>query len=869
MPQIDSSYLLGQGTDKKIIRAILFGLSFLILLGIGVVITLQTRAGNNKDASILALGIVPILGALGFAYFEKTEISGAIIAVSLTVMFTILATIGQGVYDIGTMAFPAILIIASLILKRNTVGILALIIILSNGWLVFGAIYGIYSPDYPSQSYERQFVITSLILIVTMLAVYILSNTLRKSLETAQNELLERQRVEQALREAETMYRALVEQTTVVTYRDVADMEASPLYISPQIKNLTGYTAAEWMSKPDFWKTLIHPDDIDGVQADLERYVTTGARTISEYRLKTKDNRWVWVRDEAIVIKDDNGEPQYVHGVYIDITVQKTAELKVKQRGLILNAVAETTQLLLKSRNWQDSINKTLKILGEATSASHAYIFINHPGKDSVTLSSQKYEWAAPGIKPELDNPIYQNTRLVKIPGIEDWYANLSAGKPFYGTGKQYPRYWKKALENRGIKTLLDMPIIVNGKWWGIIGFDDFINEMPWSQAEIDALVAAAGSLGTAIERQQFDEGLRASEEKFNLAFRHTHVAMAITKISDHILLDVNNAFCKVTGYSQQEAIGMRAGRDLNIWLHSEDRNTIINLLEQQGYVEEYKAQFRRKNGDIGTGLLSALNITISGEACQLYSFVDISNIDQLLNELESKNEELQTFTYTVSHDLKAPLVTLSGFIGFLEQDARNGDTEKMNKDILRINEAISKMERLLTELLELSRIGRIMNPPMDVPFGEIVDEALALVQGRLQAEQVQVDVEADLPSVYGDRARLVEVVQNLVDNAAKFTKGQDTPRIEIGQINKDDKHIFFVRDNGIGIEPQQHERVFGLFNKLDANSDGTGIGLALVKRIIEVHGGKIWVESEGLGEGSTFYFTLAGDPNNEAYNEE
>ncbi|HKI53387.1 MAG TPA: PAS domain-containing protein [Anaerolineales bacterium] len=869
MPPTDRSYLLGEGTDKKIIRAILFGLSFLILLGIGIVFILQLRDGNTKDASILALGIVPILGALGFAYHENTEISGAIIAGSLTVMITVLATIGQGVYDIGTMAYPAILIIASLILRRNTVGILALIIILSNGWLVFGAIYGIYTPTYPQQSYERQFVITALILIVTMLAVYILSNTLRKSLATAQNELLERQRVEQALREAETMYRALVEQTTIVTYRDIADMEASPLYISPQIENLTGYTAAEWMSKPDFWKTLVHPDDIDGVQADLERYVTTGARTISEYRLKTKDNRWVWVRDEAIVIKDDNGKPQYVHGVYIDITDQKTAELKVKQRGLILNAVAETAQLLLKTRDWRDKINTILKLLGQATGASHAYIFINHPGKDGVTLSSQKYEWTAPSIKPELDNPIYQNTRLVTIPGIEDWYANLSAGKPFYGTGKQYPKYWEKALVNRGVKTLLDMPIIVNGKWWGIIGFDDFINEMPWSQAEIDALVAAAGNLGTAIERQEIDEGLRASEEKFNLAFRHTHVAMAITKVSDHTLLDVNDAFCRVTGYSQQDAIGKRAGRDLNIWINSEDRNTIIDRLEQQGYIEEYKAQFRRKNEEVGTGLLSALNITISGEACQLYSFVDISNIDQLLNELESKNDELQTFTYTVSHDLKAPLVTISGFMGFLEKDARNGDTEKLNKDILRINEALSKMERLLTELLALSRIGRIMNPPMNVSYGEIVDEALELIQGRLQAEQVQVEVEAGLPSVYGDRARLVEVVQNLVENAAKFTKGKDSPKIEIGCKNTDGKPVFFVRDNGIGIEPQQHERIFGLFNKLDANSEGTGIGLALVRRIIEVHGGRIWVESPGLGGGSIFYFTLADHPNNEEYNEE
>ena len=865
----NSSHLLDQDTNKETIRFILFGLSIMILASIGIIFILHIRAGNTQDAIVLAIGSIPILTAIGFIYFKKVELAGIIIASSLTVMITILATLGQGAYDIGTMAFPAILIIASLILKRNTVGYLTGIIILCNGWLVFGAVYGIYTPNYPEQSYVRQFIITSLILIVTMIAVYILSNTIRKSLATAHSELLERQRVEQALRETETMYRTLVEQTTVVTYRDTADTQATPLYISPQIQDLTGYTAAEWTSEPDFWRKLVHQNDMKRVQDELDAYIKSGARSISEYRLQTKDGRWIWVRDEAILIKNDKGEPQYVHGVYIDITNQKIAESKVKQHELILSAVAETTQLLLKSRSWQDNINTILKTLGEATGASHAYIFINHPGKDSVTLSSQKYEWAAPGMKPELDNPIYQNTRLVTVPGIEDWHAKLSAGKPFYGSGKQYPRYWKKAFDNRGVKTLLDMPIIVDGKWWGIIGYDDFINEMPWSQAEIDALAAAAGSLGTAIERQQFDNELQISEEKFQLAFDHTFVAMAITRVKDQTILDINKAFAKTTGYSRDEAIGNRAGRDLNIWATQEDRNTIFGLLEKQGFVDEYTARFRRKSGEIGTGLLSSVTITIAGEICQLYTFVDISDIDKLINELKTKNDELQTFTYTVSHDLKAPLVTIAGFMGFLEQDVRSGEVEKLNKDILRINEAITKMERLLTELLELSRIGRMMNPPMEVPFREIVDDALAVVDGQLQAGRVQVEVEADLPSVYGDRARLVEVVQNLVDNAAKFTRGQEHPKIEIGQKNRVGSPIFFVRDNGIGIEPQQHERVFGLFNKLDANSDGTGIGLALVKRIIEVHGGQIWVESNGQDEGSTFYFTLADQPGTEVQNEE
>ena len=115
------------------------------------------------------------------------------------------------------------------------------------------------------------------------------------------------------------------------------------------------------------------------------------------------------------------------------------------------------------------------------------------------------------------------------------------------------------------------------------------------------------------------------------------------------------------------------------------------------------------------------------------------------------------------------------------------------------------------------------------------------------------------MASVYGDRARLLEVIQNLVDNSVKFMGTQTEPRIEIGQNGTDleGNTIFFVQDNGIGIEPQHHERIFGLFNKLDTQTEGTGIGLALVKRIVEVHGGHIWVESEGAGKGTKFLLTL------------
>ncbi len=230
---------------------------------------------------------------------------------------------------------------------------------------------------------------------------------------------------------------------------------------------------------------------------------------------------------------------------------------------------------------------------------------------------------------------------------------------------------------------------------------------------------------------------------------------------------------------------------------------------------------------------------------------------ERLIVELEAKNAELERFTYTVSHDLKSPLITIKGFLGVLEQDLAGGDTEQVRSDMARIGGAADKMKNLLDDLLELSRIGRICNPPVRVPLAELVYEAVELLAGRFQQREVRLDVASDLPTVCGDRSRLLEVMQNLLDNAVKYLGEQPKPVIAVGCRQDRGQMVCYVRDNGLGIEPCYHDKVFGLFEQLDPRTEGTGVGLALVKRIIEFHNGQLWVESAGPGQGSTFYFTL------------
>ncbi len=269
-------------------------------------------------------------------------------------------------------------------------------------------------------------------------------------------------------------------------------------------------------------------------------------------------------------------------------------------------------------------------------------------------------------------------------------------------------------------------------------------------------------------------------------------------------------------------------------------------------------------NINISNGTNRTLDVTISpikgpdgSVSHAIIQHNDITERENLITELEKKNTELERFTYTVSHDLKSPLITIRDFLNMLEYDMQDNNEKQLRDDIRRIDEAAIKMSRLLDELLELSRVGRIINPPTVFAIDEVAREAAELVSGRIREASATVQITDNLPQVNADRNRIVEVFQNLIDNAVKFASAENEPTIEIGcTVNKDTATIY-VRDNGKGIAKEYQEKVFGLFNRLDNAIDGTGIGLTMVKRVIEHHNGRIWVESDGLGKGSTFYFTL------------
>jgi PAS domain S-box-containing protein len=414
-----------------------------------------------------------------------------------------------------------------------------------------------------------------------------------------------------------------------------------------------------------------------------------------------------------------------------------------------------------------------------------------------------------------------------------------------------------------GIGSFTGLAFVYGGELWGA---SVIVMRKDRPPIDHDLALALANVAAMALRRQKTEEALQASEARYRALVEMSPDSITLSDLSGNIVY-CNQQTAAVHGY---ESVDQILGTNVLAHFIPEEQANVLQKIQaasEIGQIGDTPFTLVKRDGTRFPGEIRACIVPgLDGNPTGIIGITrDITERkktelerETLIRALEAKNTELEQFTYTVSHDLKAPLITIRGFLSFVEQDARAGNLERLALDLARIVEATDKMRRLLDELLELSRIGRMMNPPETVSLVTVAQEALALVQGRVEAGGVQVEIKPDLPVVQVDRVRLVEVLQNLIDNACKFMGDQAEPHITIGRrgTDRDGNPIVFVQDNGIGIDPQYQAKVFGLFDKLDPKSEGTGIGLALVKRIVEVHGGRIWVESEP-GRGSVFYFTV------------
>jgi len=570
---------------------------------------------------------------------------------------------------------------------------------------------------------------------------------------------------------------------------------------------------------------------------------------------------------------------EYILTSGLDITERKFAELQIQKQAARAEVLASLSQLLTKVSQDQrlvfdNVVRRCAELIGDGAS-----IFLYSPQNEFLELvavynpdpqamdvfwdeiSKRPIRWnegvyakAIGDVEPVLI-PYINVNELIKraTPERRDYYRKL----PFH--------------------SMMIAPLHIQGNVMGVIGMARHSPGRNYTPEDLTFLQDIADRSSLALLNAQYYKELeqelaerKIAEKKYRSIFDNS-IDGIFQSTDDGHFINVNPAMANIYGYeSPEEMLNCVTDISSQLYASADQREDVRQRLNSGERLVGYESLDYRKDGSTFWASMSAQAIRDeNGKA--LYYEGTIEDItprkkaeaerESLIQELANKNAELEQFTYTVSHDLKSPLVTINGFVGYLEQDAASGNMERLKNDTTRIQEAVNKMQKLLNELLELSRVGRLMNASEKVPVETLVREALDNVHGQLEERGVDIQIQPDLPSVYGDNQRLVEVFQNLLDNAIKYMGNQTNPEITIGQNGEeDDKPIFFVKDNGMGIDFEHHERIFGLFNKLDAKSEGTGVGLALVKRIVEVHGGRIWIRSDA-GKGSTFYFTLPTPP--------
>jgi light-regulated signal transduction histidine kinase (bacteriophytochrome) len=224
-----------------------------------------------------------------------------------------------------------------------------------------------------------------------------------------------------------------------------------------------------------------------------------------------------------------------------------------------------------------------------------------------------------------------------------------------------------------------------------------------------------------------------------------------------------------------------------------------------------------------------------------------------LEKEVKLRTQELESVIYTISHDLKSPVVSMQGMASILMEDYSNQFDEKGKHYLQRVIDNANYMEQMIIDLLALSRVGRAQKAPQLAEVQSVVERILDIHREHFARKGIETIIHP-LPHFLFDRTQITEVFQNLITNAVKFMGDQPHPSIEIGGKESGEWVEFYVKDNGIGIEPEYHDKVFGVFQRLkEVEVEGTGVGLSIVKKIVDLAHGKIWIESR-KGEGATFF---------------
>jgi PAS domain S-box-containing protein len=413
-----------------------------------------------------------------------------------------------------------------------------------------------------------------------------------------------------------------------------------------------------------------------------------------------------------------------------------------------------------------------------------------------------------------------------------------------------------------GVKAYVSFPLLSKGgKVIGTLSFGTKEREV-FSEEDLSLISAVTDQVAIAMIRMGNQNLIKENEERFSTAFKSNPSALVLSRLEDGIIQEVNDSFIELVGWSRDELLG-KSPVALSIINDPVERKKNADILREQKQVNNQEIKINTKTNEERIVLLSSNLLKMSQGDMIVTSMQDRTEqrkveqkLHDTLNELERSNKELEQFAYITSHDLQELLRMLANFSKLLSNSYKGKLDSRADEYLHFIVDGARRMQNLISDLLTYARVTARPAPFAQTDLNIILDEVQRDLQLIISESGTQISY-SSLPVINADPVQIKQLFQNLIQNAIKF-RGESEPRIKITYELKDNKWLFSVSDNGIGIKPQFFERIFVIFQRLHEKEKypGTGIGLTICRKIIERHGGNIWVESEE-GKGSTFYFSI------------
>lgn len=508
-------------------------------------------------------------------------------------------------------------------------------------------------------------------------------------------------------------------------------------------------------------------------------------------------------------------------------------------------------------------IQRALTELGRFAEADRSYLLLLD---DSATIFANSHEWCRRGVSPQ--RALLQNLSVEKF----DWaWRPLLRGEVLeIASVADLPdeaQAVRAILEQQQIVSLVIVPLSVGGMIGGGIAFDNVLGTGRWAAEAIGLLHTAADIIAAAVQRQHIATALRNSQQKFANAFEASPDATTLTALADGRLVEANAAFERMLMWSRDEAIGQTI-LELGLWAESADRERLLHHVQTQGIVGNFETRLRACSGKIINVLISSRLMEMNGQPHLLSLARDISDRkrrEQELRELNAALESrvaqctaaLESFSHSIAHDLRTPLRGINGFSHLLLEEY--GDhLDRTGREYLdRVLTGTQRMGELIDDLLTLSQITFVDMKIRLVDLSAMADEIVRELRQTEPNRQVDVITAANVSAI-GDAQLLRVALENLLGNAWKFTAHRDGAVIEFDVEDSGSAPIFVVRDSGAGFDTAYAQKLFEPFERLHGMHEfpGSGIGLAIVRRVIERHGGRVWAEA-APDVGATLRFTL------------